>query len=115
MAMIKLSRSFGANRLAARMAKSYGALTSGIGRLFGDTTGDIVLNAGGDARAKARAAQLFAQALHEDSNHEMDWLWYAANMISDAQQRYCLERALRINPDSDLAKRALARLARASR
>ena len=60
--------------------------------------------------ATARATHLFAQALHEDSNLEMDWLWYAANMTSAVERRYCLNRALTINPHSDLARSALAKL-----
>src|SRR4051812_15775061 len=54
-----------------------------------------------------RATYLFAQALHENSNLEMDWLWYAANMCSVAERRYCLHRALTINSHSGLARSAL--------
>jgi hypothetical protein len=60
--------------------------------------------------ATAHATQLFAQALHENSNLELDWLWYAANMTGDGERRYCLNRALTINPHSDLARSALAKL-----
>jgi hypothetical protein len=62
--------------------------------------------------ASRRAARLFAQALHENSNLEMDWLWYASNMPGDIERRYCLRRALEINPHSDLARSALAKLPR---
>jgi hypothetical protein len=58
----------------------------------------------------ARSAHLFAQALREDSNLAMDWLWYAAQIADDAKRHYCVERALAINPDSELGKRALAEL-----
>jgi hypothetical protein len=64
--------------------------------------------------ATARATHLFAQAIHESSNLEMDWLWYAATMVSDAERRYCLNRALAINPHSSLARSALARLPKQS-
>ena len=60
--------------------------------------------------ATARATRLFTQALHENSNLEMDWLWYAANMTSAVERRYCLNRALTINPQSSLARSALAKL-----
>ena len=60
----------------------------------------------------ARAAALFAQALNEDSNLELDWLWYATQMTSNAQRQVCYERALQINPNSGSAQRALATLAR---
>ena len=56
--------------------------------------------------ATARAPRLFVQALHENSNLEMDWLWYAANMTGDVERRYCLNRALAINPQSSLARSA---------
>lgn len=55
---------------------------------------------------------LFGQAVQEDSNLEMDWLWLATKVRSNAQQRYALERALRINPRSAMAKRGLAQLSR---
>jgi hypothetical protein len=107
MAMFKQSRSFGAHRLAARVFKVYADLAAGIDRLVG---GQQVGMDQIDAVAHARAAQLFAQALHEASNMELDWLWYAANMTSNAQRRHCLQRALAINPGSQMARRALAKL-----
>jgi hypothetical protein len=54
----------------------------------------------------------FTQALEEDSNLEMDWLWLATRVTSTAQRRYALERALRINPRSAVAKRGLKQLRR---
>ena len=63
-----------------------------------------------DGRDAMRVEQLFAQAVQDNSNLEFDWLWCAANMTSIANQRYCLLRALEINPDSKLAQRALAKL-----
>src|SRR3954469_22707999 len=60
--------------------------------------------------ATARAAQLFIQALHDNSNLELDWLWYATNMTGDVERRYCLNRALAINPQSSLPRSALAKL-----
>jgi hypothetical protein len=85
-------------------------LRSGIAKLVGDTTGDSVL-ASAETHSASRAAHLFGQALYDDSNLEMDWLWYAANMVTASQRRFCLERALDINPDSELAQHALAKLA----
>jgi hypothetical protein len=49
---------------------------------------------------------LFRQAMIEDSNLEMDWLWLATQ-VSSLQQR-----ALQINPRSKLARRGLIQLAR---
>ena len=58
------------------------------------------------------ADDLFSQAVREDSNLEMDWLWLATRVGSSAQRRYALGRALRINPHSAMAKRGLAQLRR---
>jgi hypothetical protein len=62
--------------------------------------------------ATARAEHMFAQALHDNSNFELDWLWYAAHIIDATERRYCLKRALAINPHSSLARSALAKLPR---
>jgi len=58
------------------------------------------------------AHDLFAQALRDDSNLEMDWLWLATKVQTDGQRAYCLRRALRINPRSALARRGFAILRR---
>jgi hypothetical protein len=54
----------------------------------------------------------FIQALRDDSNREMDWLWLATRLSSSLQRRYALERALQINPRSGAAKRGLKQLRR---
>lgn len=43
---------------------------------------------------------LFLRALEEDSNRELEWLWYADNVTSDAERSYCWQRALYINPQN---------------
>jgi hypothetical protein len=55
---------------------------------------------------------LFLQEVQENSNREMDWLWLATRVGRDAQRRYCLQRALAINPESHLAQRGLSCLQR---
>src|SRR5215469_6276816 len=55
---------------------------------------------------------LFRQAMIEDSNLEMDWLWLATQVSSLQQRRFALERALQINPRSELARRGLIQLSR---
>ena len=55
---------------------------------------------------------LFRQAVIEDSNLEMDWLWLATQVNSLQQRRFALERALQINPRSELARRGLIQLSR---
>jgi ABC-type branched-subunit amino acid transport system substrate-binding protein len=47
-----------------------------------------------DARA------LFVRALLMDPNSEAGWLWFATVADDPAEQRYCLNRALKINPES---------------
>jgi hypothetical protein len=54
--------------------------------------------------------ELFAQALRDDSNREMDWLWLYTQMPRVSERRYCLERALAINPRSEMARTELATL-----
>ena len=54
--------------------------------------------------------ELLLQGLQEDSNLEMDWLWLATRVGCDGQRRYCLRRALTINPESRLAQRGLSQL-----
>ncbi len=53
---------------------------------------------------------LFLQAVREDSNLEMDWLWLATTVSSNAQRSYALDRALHINPWSASAKREIRQL-----
>ena len=89
-----------------------GWLQSIVDGLFGRTAAEAQ-SAESREFDTARSTRLFGQALHENSNLELDWLWYAANMTCDLQRRYCLERALEINPHSSLARSALAKLASA--
>ena len=63
-----------------------------------------------DAAATRRASELFQQGLHEDSNLELDWLWLATVVTRDYERVYCLQRALWIDPHSELAARGLASL-----
>ena len=46
---------------------------------------------------------MFAQALRDESNRELDWLWVYIQLTDVQQRRYCLERALAINPKSELS------------
>jgi hypothetical protein len=56
----------------------------------------------------ADAEGIFADALRDRSNIEMDWLWLAGQVTRESERRYCLERALYINPRSEQALRMLA-------
>lgn len=50
------------------------------------------------------------ERLREDSNREMDWLWAASQLSAPEEIRYCLERALYINPDNLDIQNALSQL-----
>ena len=58
---------------------------------------------------------LFAQVLREGSNYEIAWLWAATKLSRPEEVRYCLERALYINPHSQAARLGLQELAQAER
>lgn len=57
---------------------------------------------------------LFLQALRDDSNQELDWLWLAHQNVSDRERIYALRRALFINPGNEFAQRALTHLIRST-
>ncbi len=44
------------------------------------------------------ARELLAEAIQKDSQNELAWLWLAALAHTNHDKRYCLERALEINP-----------------
>jgi hypothetical protein len=54
---------------------------------------------------------LFAQAMRDNSNLELDWLWLAAQVTQVHEQQDCYARALYINPASEPARQGLRRLA----
>lgn len=60
--------------------------------------------------ALAREAELFNLALRANSNLELDWLWLYMHLSDEQQRRYCLQRALAINPHSEIACSELALL-----
>ena len=62
------------------------------------------------ALSPAAAAQRFEHALAADSNVAADWLACAELMTGVVEQRYCLHRALVIDPDSAWAARELRAL-----
>ena len=55
----------------------------------------------------ARARDLFTRLLRSDSSKAEYWLWMSTLVDSDQERIYCLESALRVDPDNEAAKRGL--------
>lgn len=70
-----------------------------------DLLRQAVLSARAGDRDQAR--QLLARLLMDQPNHELAWLWLSDLVDSDQHRRYCLERALAINPGNTAARRRL--------
>jgi hypothetical protein len=65
----------------------------------------------GDAQRRQAAiddARVLRRAVYANSSNEIDWLLYAAILTDPAKRRFCLERALALNPESEQAKQSLA-------
>lgn len=63
---------------------------------------------------KPAGQRFLLQAIRADPNSERAWLWLSAIVDDPAKESDCLKRVLAINPDNEIAKRHLARLARES-
>jgi hypothetical protein len=71
------------------------------------------LNAGIEAARsgnQAEARRLLQQVLSADPKNEVAWMWMASAVVSPAERRVCLERAIQINPNNGRAREALRRL-----
>lgn len=49
---------------------------------------------------RADARDFFWRALLDDPRNEFAWIWYATVAEDRGEQRYCINRALAINPES---------------
>lgn len=58
----------------------------------------------------AHLSTRLAEAIHEDSNRELEWLWVASLMTDEGEYAYCLKRALYINPENRVVQRELERI-----
>ena len=65
-----------------------------------------VIQAGDLARGKA----LLAKVLQQDPSNEAAWIWMSGTVEDIDQRRYCLEKALEINPANAAAQAGLIRL-----
>lgn len=61
---------------------------------------------------QTRAQSILAELLANEPNNDQAWLWLAVSIDDREKKRYCLNRALSIRPDNELARRALDRLDR---
>ncbi len=59
---------------------------------------------------KAKAHELFRQAIEIDPYHEQVWLWLASVVESDEDRRVCFENVLELNPLHPTARQQLQRL-----
>jgi tetratricopeptide (TPR) repeat protein len=60
-----------------------------------------------DQGQTARARDLFTRLLRADSSKADYWLWMSTLVESNQERIYCLESALRVDPDNEAAKRGL--------
>lgn len=58
---------------------------------------------------KQDGQQLLLQIIKSEPNNEQAWLWMSV-VVSEDKRRYCLEKALSINPNNQQARQALAKL-----
>jgi hypothetical protein len=63
------------------------------------------------AGRKAEARTLLEQVIEQDDHNETAWLWLSGAVETDEDRQICLENVLTINPDNELARRGLQRLA----
>ena len=107
---------------AERMRTTWRGALAAVGRQlvqrarsFFDVWSTKRVKAGTDAglplAAPSQMSGLLAQAFSENSNLELDWLWLFMQLSDEPRRRYCLERALAINPQSAIAHRELALMA----
>ncbi len=59
---------------------------------------------------KAKAKDLLTKLLKSDQNNVQYWIWLSAAVETVKEQAYCLQTALRLDPENATAKRGLALL-----
>ncbi len=57
---------------------------------------------------KKTGQQLLAQVINADPQNEAAWLWMASALDDPQEKKECLQKVLQINPDNEMAKKALA-------
>lgn len=64
---------------------------------------------------KSKARKLLREILKSDPRNEEAWIWMSGILDDVKQRRLCLNNALKINPDNELAKKGLAALEKGDR
>jgi hypothetical protein len=100
----------GWSNLARALADIGNGLSRGLAGLAEQRVGAVVVQPRAGLVVPPRPSDLFAQALRDNSNIAMDWLWLFSQVSSAAEQRYCLDRALAIDPHSEIARSLRAKL-----
>ncbi len=59
---------------------------------------------------RARAKDLLTRLLKTDQNNAMYWVWMSASVETNKERVYCLQTALRIDPENASAKRGMVLL-----
>jgi hypothetical protein len=59
---------------------------------------------------KADGGALLASLVRENPKNETAWLWLSACVATNEQKIYCLKKVIEINPDNDVARKALTEL-----
>ena len=59
---------------------------------------------------KVAGRQRLAEVIIDDPNSETAWLWMTAVVDDQQKKQECLHKVLRINPDNQAAREALARM-----
>ncbi len=97
---------------AVWLARQGTALVGGLARLGEARLGMDALSAQ-PSQAEQRQAyesQVLRQAVYTNSPHAHDWLVHASILTDPAKRRYCLERALALDPTSEPAQEARRRM-----
>lgn len=92
----------------AGVARFFASLGRSVSRL-GSLRAGVPTN---DLAVLSRPSEGLARAIEANSTLEIDWLWASTQVQRVSEQRYCLRRALAINPESQMALRDLARIGR---
>jgi hypothetical protein len=109
-AMMPMSR--GWSTLAKAIVAIGRGLSRGLTGLGEQRVGTIAAQSRVGPIVPPSPSDLLARALRDDPNIAMDWLWLCSQVSSAAEQRYCLDRALAINPHSEIARSQRAKLPR---